>query len=233
MKRNILLAIILVFGMNSLFSQVKPFRFGVKVAPDFSWISPDTKDYENDGMVPGFSWGFLADITLTDNYFVKTGFSVDYVGGKLTYPHSMLLDETQSALTAGTLKRKYSLRYLEIPATIKMRTNQFNNMAFYGEIGFGGYFNLKAKGKDEFTPDGSSTVVSDDGDIKDEISFMRASMIVGAGMEYFIDESTSLIFSVDFNNGLTNVLNGKNNIDASLNERAQLYYFQLNVGVMF
>ncbi|MCB0821997.1 MAG: PorT family protein [Bacteroidales bacterium] len=233
MKRNILLAIILVFGMNSLFSQVKPFRFGVKVAPDFSWISPDTKDYENDGMVPGFSWGFLADITLTDNYFVKTGFSVDYVGGKLTYPHSMLLDESQSALTAGTLKRKYSLRYLEIPATIKMRTNQFNNMAFYGEIGFGGYFNLKAKGKDEFTPDGSSTVVSDDGDIKDEISFMRASMIVGAGMEYFIDESTSLIFSVDFNNGLTNVLNGKNNIDASLNERAQLYYFQLNVGVMF
>ena len=233
MKRNILLAIILVFGMNSLFSQVKPFRFGVKVAPDFSWISPDTKDYENDGMVPGFSWGFLADITLTDNYFVKTGFSVDYVGGKLTYPHSMLLDESQSALTAGTLKRKYSLRYLEIPATIKMRTNQFNNMAFYGEIGFGGYFNLKAKGKDEFTPDGSSTVVSDDGDIKDEISFMRASMIVGAGMAYFIDESTSLIFSVDFNNGLTNVLNGKNNIDASLNERAQLYYFQLNVGVMF
>ena len=233
MKRNILLLIFLAFALNSLFSQVKPFRFGVKVAPDLAWISPDTEDYENDGMVPGFSWGFLADITLTDNYFIKTGFSVDYLGGKLSYPHSMLLDESDLEPTAGTLKRKYSLRYLEIPATIKMRTNQFNNMAFYGEIGFGGYFNLKAKGKDEFIPDDSSPDISDESDIKDEIAFMRAAMIIGAGMEYFIDESTSIIFSVNFNNGLTNILNGKNNIDESLKERAQLYYFQLNVGVMF
>jgi hypothetical protein len=233
MKRTTLLVILCLFGVTTLIGQVKPFRFGVKVAPNLAWIAPDTKNYENDGTVPGFSWGFLADITLTDNYFIKTGFSVDYVNGKLTYPHAQLIDETSSVLTPGTLSRKYNLRYLEIPATIKMRTNQFNKMAFYGEIGFGGYFNLKAKSKDEFTPENSTSVLSSEEDIKDEIAFMRAALIVGAGIEYFIDESTSLIFSVDFNNGLTDILKGENAIDNSLEQRAQLYYFQLNIGVMF
>ncbi len=234
MKRKLLLLITLMIGIHSVYSQVKPFRFGVKVAPNLAWISPDTEGYENDGMVPGFSWGFLADITLTENYFVKTGFSVDYLNGKLSYPHSMQFGDTTGLTTIGTLKRKYNLRYLEIPVTLKMRTNQFSNMAFYGEIGFGGYFNLKAKGKDEFIPSMASTPpVSAEEDIKDEVAFMRAALIVGGGVEYFIDESTSIIVSLNFNNGLTNILKGKNDIDASLKERAQLYYFQLNVGVMF
>jgi len=231
MKIRTLFTIIFIFSLFLGHAQVKPFRFGVKVAPDLSWLSPDTKDYENDGSAFGFTWGFMADITLTDNYFIKTGFNMDYLGGELKYPHQMALAAGEDPVT-GTLYRKYNLRYLEIPLTIKMRTNKFNKTAYFGEIGFGGAFNLKAKAKDEFTYGGQTTPEVEN-EIKDEINFMKASLIVGGGIEYFVDESTSLLFSLNFNNGLTDILKGKNTINTDLKEKAVLYFFQLNVGVMF
>lgn len=214
-------------------AQVKPFRFGVRVAPNLAWLSPDSEGYENEGVVPGFSWGFMADITLTENYFIKTGFSIDYLNGKLSYPYEMATDEYMPALIQGRLERKYNLRYLELPVTLKMRTNQFGTTAFFGEIGFGSSMNLKARGKDEFIPDDGSSPVESEGDIKDEIKFFKGSLIVGAGLEYFIDESTSIVTSVTFNNGLTNILDGNNIVDESIKERASLYYFQLNIGIIF
>jgi hypothetical protein len=175
----------------------------------------------------------LADITLTENYFVKTGFSIDYLNGKLSYPDQLLIEDVPPIYTSGTLQRKYNLRYFEIPVTMKMRTNQFGKMAFYGEIGFGTSFNLKAKSEDEFFPEDGSPSNQSENDIKDEINLIKGSMIVGAGLEYFIDESTSIVSSLTFNNGLTNILKGENSIDQGIKQRATLYYFQLNIGIMF
>ena len=211
-------------------SQVKPFRFGVKVAPDLAWLAPDTKGYENDGTNFGFSWGFMADIALTENYFVKSGFSLDYLSSRLKYPHQMEIEEDTET---GILYRKYKLRYLEIPATLKMRTNKFGNAAYFGEIGFGANLNLRAKSEDEFSYDNGQSVLESDEDIKDDITFIYGSLVVGAGMEYFIDESTSLLLSLNFKNGLSDILKGTNAIDPELKQKAVLYYFQLNVGVMF
>ena len=233
MKLKIWLSLILLTVIMNGFSQVKPFRFGVRVAPNLAWMSPDSENYDNEGAPLGFSWGFMADITLTENYFIKTGFSIDYLNAKLSYPHKILVDEVASIYQEGHLERKYNLRYIELPLTLKMRTNQFGSSAFYGEIGFGSSFNLKARGKDEFFPDDGSASRKSEGDIKDDINLFKGSMIVGAGMEYFIDESTSIIFALTFNNGLTNILNGNNDLDESVKERANMYYFQFNVGIMF
>jgi len=229
LKIGIILLIIMAFQSQA---QVKPFRFGVKVAPNMSWISPDTKDYEYNGMSMGFSWGFLADITLADNYFVKTGFSIDYLNAKLKYPHQMVITPSDPDTVVGTLDRKYKLRYLEIPLTLKMRTNQFGEFAFYGEIGFGTAFNLKSKSDDKFVYNNDIELETSE-DIKDEISFIRESLIVGAGIEYFIDESTSLVTSINFSSGLTNLLSGETSMDPGVKQRGQLSYIQLNIGIMF
>ncbi|MCB0805940.1 MAG: PorT family protein [Bacteroidales bacterium] len=231
MKLKAIITLFLISVMMTGYSQVKPFRFGVKVAPDLSWLSPDANGFASDGSKFGFSWGFISDIALTENYFVKTGFSLDYLGGKLKYTDAMEVIDGEPAIE-GVLFRNYSLRYLEIPVTIKMRTNKFGNSAYFGEIGFGGGFNLRAKSKDEFSY-GSTTTPEVENDVKDEVNFMKASLIVGAGMEYFVDESTSILVSLNFNNGLTDIFNGKTNSDPPIEQKAVLYFFQLNVGVMF
>jgi hypothetical protein len=217
-------------------AQVKPFRFGVKVAPNLAWISPDTEGYEYDGMKAGFSWGFLADIALTDNYFIKTGFNIDYLNAKLRYEEQIKLTEDAISYTTGMLDRKYKLQYLEIPVTLKMRTNRFEEFAFYGEIGFGAAFNLKAKASDSFSYtdlSNDTNTQQSDSDIKDEIALAKGSLIVGAGLEYFIDESTTIITSLIFSNGLSNILTGDTNINPSVKQRGNLYSLQLCIGVMF
>ncbi len=77
MKKIVLLAGICLLISHIAISQIKPFRFGLKLAPNIGWISPDSEDYESDGSVPGFSWGFISDFTITENYFVATGFNVN------------------------------------------------------------------------------------------------------------------------------------------------------------
>lgn len=211
-------------------AQVKPFRFGVEVSPNVSWLSPDTDGYENNGALLGFSWGFLADITLTQNYFVKTGFNIDYQNAKLKYPHT---EDINGTLESGTLSREYNLRYLELPLTLKMRTNQFGKIAIYGEIGFGAAFNLKAKAQDSFAYDNDNYTLESTENISEEITLMKGSLIVGAGIEYFVDESTTLITSLSFNNGLSNILKGDTSFEPIKKQQAHLYSLQLNIGVMF
>ena len=233
MKVKVALSLVLVVLTTALFSQNKPFRFGVLVAPNVAWMSPDSEDYENDGALPGFSWGFNADITLADNYFVRTGFTIDYLNSKLKYPHQQMINESDVEMTPGTLNRKYNLSYLEVPLTVKMRTNKFGKVAYFGEIGFGFAFNLKAKAKDDFSYNEGQNSIESEGDIKDEINLFKASLKVGGGIEYYLDDSTSLFFSLNYNNGLSNVLKGTNTLNTAVEQRTTLNFFALNIGIIF
>jgi hypothetical protein len=235
MKRFVILFVLLPFLTIEGISQVKPFRFGVKVAPNIAWMAPDSKDYERDGSPVGFSWGFVADITLADNYFVKTGFNLDYLNTRLVYPHQKKLSADALFPTSGDLSRKYNLRYITFPVIMKLRTNQFGKMAYFGEIGLSGAINLKATAKDNFTylNNNVSTVLASEEDIDDEITLFMGSLVVGGGLEYFIDASTSLFLSLNFHNGLNNILKGTNSIDQTVKQKAHVNLFQLNIGVMF
>jgi hypothetical protein len=225
---NTKIFLILLFSLIIFqgFAQEKPFRFGFKVAPNLAWITPDSKGYENDGSVLGFSWGLLADFSLAENYFIKTGFSMDYLNSKLEFPYQI---DTNNA---GTMNRKYNLRYLEIPLTLKMRTNKFGRIAYFGEIGLGTAFNIKAKSQDVYTSDFGIVTESEE-DIKDEIALFKESLIVGAGLEYFLDESTSLVFELSFSNGLTDILADYNTRYPDVKQNGILYYFQLSAGIIF
>jgi hypothetical protein len=226
MKIKLFLIIFCVFIVFQGVTQEKPFRFGFKVAPNLSWIAPDSEGYESDGSVLGFSWGLLADFSLAENYFVKTGFNMDYLNSNLEFPYQT---DTNNA---GTMNRKYNLRYLEIPLTLKMRTNKFGRMAYFGEIGLGTAFNIRAKSQDVYTND-FGVVTESEKDIKDEIALFKESLIVGAGLEYFLDESTSLVFELNFSNGLTDILTDYNTRYPDVKQNGLLYYFQLNAGIIF
>jgi len=232
MKKTFAFLIAFILFANMVFSQVKPFRFGFRVAPNLAWLSADVENYESDGASLGFSWGFVSDITLTENYFVKTGFNIDYLNGKLTFPYQTKLG-ADTIQTVGELTRKFELRNLQVPVTIKMRTNKFGKFAYFGDIGFGFSFNLKAKSADTFVYGDDETTDWDSKDISDEITFAKASLIVGGGLEYFFDNSTSLFLELNFNNGLTNILKGYNTVYPDTKQKAFVYYFELNIGILF
>ncbi len=236
MKKFIVLAgLFLILGQTAV-SQIKPFRFGIKVAPNFAWLSPDSEGYDKEGASPGFSWGFISDFTLTENYFISTGFNMNYLGGKMKFPHKMqIIANGDTSVYTGTMNRKYNFRYIELPVTLKMKTNKFNNLQFYGKIGFSAGFKLRAKAEDNFAyqKDEKYMNYSDETDISDDITLVKGALLLGAGVEYYLDQSTSLIFGILYSSGLSNVMKGTNSVDTSVSEQATLSHIEITVGVIF
>lgn len=221
---------IVLFCISGSYAQQKPFVFGFKAGPALGWMKPDTKGYEGDGMKAGFTWGFIADFFLMENYGVNTGFDVIFLNGGLKIPHKLAVDDATSY--DGTLTREYKLKYIQVPVTMKMRTNELGKFRVYGQIGFGANFLIGAKADDEFSSPGYNTS-SEDEDIYDDMTFMRAALILGAGAEYSLGGSTSLMAGISFNNGFLDVLNGKNSLDPALNNKALANFLSLEIGIVF
>ena len=212
---------ILFANNSSAQDDLQKMQFGIKVGPNLGWIKPDAENYSSEGSVIGFNWGFIAEYNITQNYAISSGFNVVYNNGKLKYPY------LQDAVS-GIMQRKYNLQYLEIPVCLKMSTKQIGYITYYGKIGIGVNFNLRAKAKDVFNVEPETKK-----NISDEITFMRESLIVGGGFKYSIGGSTALMFEVLFNNGFSDILKGKNNVDPTIKQNAISNYIEFNFGVMF
>ncbi|MCK4570113.1 MAG: outer membrane beta-barrel protein, partial [Bacteroidales bacterium] len=123
-------------------------------------------------------------------------------------------------------------KYIQVPVTLKMRTKELGKFRIFGQIGLGTNFLIGAKADDEFTPDqGASS--SEEVDIYDDITFMRESLILGAGVEFLLGGSTNLTAGLVFNNGFMNILKGKNSIEPTINNKANANYFALEIGIVF
>ncbi len=235
LKKTVVLIAASLLISQLVFSQIKPFRFGLKVAPNIGWISPDTEDYNKDGSAPGFSWGFISDFAITENYHVGTGFNINYLNSKLTYPHKITeIENNDTTSYLGTMSSKMKLRYIDIPLTLKMKTNKFDMLQVYGQIGFSLGFNLKAKSDDSFEEtEGEYTYSKNDHNISDDVTLLKGALILGGGVEYYLDNSTSIIAGITYSNGISNVLKGNNSANPSLKQKATLHFIELTLGVIF
>lgn len=232
MKKQLFLLLIIIFlSSSSVLSQQKPFVFGFKAGPNLGWLKPDTKDYTSTGAQVGFNWGFIADFFLMENYAITTGFDVIFLNGGLEMPYGITLPD-DTVMTAGTLERKYKLKYIQIPVTLKMKTNELGKFKIFGQIGLGTNFLIGAKADDSFTSDDYSSNETDV-DIYDDITFMRESLIIGGGAEYSLGGSTSLMAAIVFNNGFMDILNGKNPVDPTVNNKATSNFVSFEVGIVF
>ncbi len=203
------------------------FMFGMKAAPNISWHRPETRGFERNGATIGFSYGLIADFLFAESYAISSGMHILHTGGKLKYRYRRDGLDTDKS-------RDYSLRYLEFPLTIKLRTEEVGYVTYYGQFGLGLGFNTKAEA-DERIPQPDGSVVSRTGvDISNEIRFMRGAMIIGAGLEYSLGGRTSLIGGLVFNNGFSNVLKMDNPYDPNASSpSSMLNYLEITFGVMF
>ena len=227
MKKTIIIIFFLVFTIfaKDSLSQNKPFLFGFNVAPNIGWMKPDATGYKNDGTKTGFSWGFTTQFYLMENYFIVTGFNVNYLNSRLIYSHVINSD-------TGTLYRKYKLKYIQVPLELKMMTREFGKARFFGKIGLGTSFLIDADANDEFESAETGTV-GNEKDIQSEVKFIRESMILGFGVDYNLGGSTILTVGLTFDNGFIDVLKDQNTIDPSIKNNAINNFVELNIGILF
>lgn len=205
--------------------QYRSFILGIKAGPSISWLNPQNKNYDSEGTRIGFNWGIVSEIYFAKNYALATGLNFQYLNGSLSY----------SDLKSGTpvlLQRDYRFRYLEIPAVLKLKTNQMGEFRYFGQIGLGLGIRMTSKGRDEFALNNQTLLVDFD-NIDSQTRLFRTSMIVGAGIEYPFDNNTAAIMSLNFNNGLNNVLKGKNSVFADTDHEAKANFIEVSIGLMF
>jgi hypothetical protein len=179
---------------SSLFAQDSKIRIGVHVSPTIAWLKSNTTGYSGGSKV-GFSYGVVTDFGFTENYAFSTGVDITYKGGTFK----------KDGDASGSL----DLQYVEVPLTLKLRTNLIGNLRYYAQVGVG----LSAKLK---SPDSSN------------IYPLGAALIIGGGLEFPINGNTALVGGLTFNNGFTNII--RDNPD---NAKASTSYLALNLGILF
>ncbi|MCB9015176.1 MAG: PorT family protein [Lentimicrobiaceae bacterium] len=222
----VFIVVLMLFSLQSA-AQYKSVSLGIKVAPSLGWLKTDQDGYRSDGVVPGIAWGLVAEFYFAENYAFGTGFNFNFQNGKLSYP------DEQGLSGAGVLSRKYRFKYLEIPAVIKMRTNEIKGFRFFGQVGMGFGVRLNSKAKDVFEVNGSPDQTVDFRLIDSQTNLFKASMIVGAGVEYPFDNSSAIVAGINFNNGFSDVLKGKNAVFPEREHHGVPNFVEISLAVMF
>ena len=217
--KKILFSVLFIFGSLLIFAQDKAgtrFKLGLTAHPTFGWIKSDIQDVKNDGLRAGFSYGLIGDFYFAPNYAFSTGIKLSTINGQTAVTDFGPADQP-------IRNNVYKLQYIEIPAKLKLTTNQIRGNKFYGEFGLGNGFNVRAKLDQKGT---NGTIINENIDISKDIVFYRASLIIGAGAEFKLSDKTAVAAGLSYDNGFTN-------IQSSGSGTLKNSYLCLNIAVFF
>lgn len=223
---------------------VPTFRLGLHFSPNIAWLNLNTTGYSSNGGRIGFAYGLSTEFYLSKNYLFSTGFSINNVGGKLQYES---VYEDNGILKPSEIKQTININYVNIPLTLKLKTNEIGYITYFGNFGFNTGIKYNSKTDIEYVD--FKNITQTDVANTNKVSLININLIVGAGLEYNISGNTNIALGVTFHNGFTDIIrsktheldaNGKALIDsggkAVYSEKqvsATLNYFSLDLGIYF
>lgn len=240
MKKYLIIAT-LFLSANIIYMQngfAQKITGGIEVSPVLSWMAPDIADnIDNEGVKLGFNYGIVGDLNFSDNFAFSTGIMVNSFGGKLKYTDAI----PEFTVDLGTKDSIYSfspgaivdykLQYVEIPISLKGKTNEIGYMTYFMKAGISPMFRWKAKGD---VTQGNISGKS----IKNEVASLNVAFIVGGGFEYSFGGNTKLLFEFVYTNGLSDITKTKVYDDelqkiSDESEKVILSNIALRVGILF
>lgn len=190
---------------------VRPIKLGFLAKPAATWLSADNPELDSKGVRLGFSFGLLMDFSIarSPNYALSTGLMINLAdGGKLNYDDIQSRSSTSRPEQART-DVNLNFQWLEVPVTLKLKTNQIGYMTYFGQLGLQAGVNLSAKMNGEYTfVEDPRTMSIDNENINKSTRLFNAGLLVGIGAEYNISGNTNILFGVSYYRGFTNVLKG-------------------------
>jgi len=201
--------------------EFKNFQLGFTASPNFGFakISGDnTSNSSADGSKFGFTYGLIGDFGFSKNYFFSTAFTVTSINSKVSTP------SVDAVTGRQTVDVAYKVQYIEIPLTIKLKTNNADGKSFYGQFGLG--TGIKVRGRyDIEEKSNSSTISSKKNQNLKDANIFRLGLVAGAGVQWDYNENSKFLTGITFNNGFTDVLDEGPTFRNS--------YLALSLGVLF
>ncbi len=146
MKKSISILLLVLLGYSA-FSQKSSdngFHFGLKASPSLAWLKTDNTNISSNGSKLGFTYGLITEFNFADHYAFATGLDVSYRGGKFKSQNtikSLAGNDSLSRFDEST----YNLQYIEIPITLKLKTNEIGYLTYYLQAGIAPGLNIRAR----------------------------------------------------------------------------------------
>lgn len=153
---------------------------GLSVNPNMGWLKFDNDKYTQD-IKAGFSYGLVADIGFTPNYYFATGLQINTLNHRFTDEE---IHET----------RDFKIQYAEVPLALKLKTDGNHLAKFYALFGFTAGVKLSAKEKINQESTYSKSSAAD---------MFRLGLAMGAGAEWKVGYKHAVMTGLTFNNGFT------------------------------
>lgn len=238
-----------IFGQNTPASGPANFRLGFKVMPTFNFVNVMEGAMTNNGAKLGFSYGLMGDFNLGNNpnYWLSVEALVSSM--PLSCKATDTLINTSSGFSVPYVNPSFSykLQYVQIPFTIKFRTNEIGNLHYFFQTGVAPSVLIQNKLTTSTNPSIYSSSVNShnpnkntndvfdfagensnnsNGRFIDDVVPVRLPLILGAGVEFKISGKTYATAGLRWDNAFTDVFSdkftkGRNN------------YFGVNVGLYF
>lgn len=193
MRKAAILSFIITLVSFGSQGQDSNLKLGIKLAPTFgnSRVLLDDPDasIQNDGSSFKLSVGLIADKTFGDSYIFSSGL--------IYIPKTVSINASSTLQTFNGLET-YKLQYLQIPATVKLFTNEVQPGAkVYFQLGMA----LELKVYEEADPELTEP------EVITQFAPFNLPVILGVGIEYEAGVNTVLFAGASYQRGLTNVVN--------------------------
>ncbi len=179
-------------------------RLGFLLSPQISWMNSDDSSVDSNGSLFGYNFGLMVDRFFDQNYAFSTGLTINTTGGKLTY----------NTETEGKINSTFKLKYLEVPLTLKLLTNDYHRSRYYGQFGLFTQFNIKASDNDSNSRN-------------DDVKMFDMGYQLGGGIEYSLGGDTYLTVGLTFANSFLDAT------DYQVKDKASLRRFLFQFGIIF
>lgn len=248
-KKNYILGLIFLIS-SSIFAQevdpIKKFQFGFRVSPNLTWTKIKNGPAENDGTGLGFSYGLMGDYNFSQNYYLGFEALITSMKNKIALQDSFYQDAGGVGDYYSNIKQEYKFQYVQLPITLKMKTNYINGLRYFFQAGIAPGFlitrNVRVTGtpkfkneEDFFSPNASDTDFGDfqkdpnnaeSKEFTNNIGLFRVPLVLGAGVEYKLSGNTLFTTGIRWDNGFSDIFRDKNT--TGINN-----YIGLTFGVLF
>lgn len=228
MRRNLLILSLLLVISSSLSAQYRDFVCGFKGGIALHWLRPDNAKLVRMGAGLGYDYGFNGEYYFNENYAVAFGFDMLYLSSRYGFIDVRPVPSVEREVM---VTRQYHGSYLELPLSMKLKTDKVGRFRFFGRMGVGIGFRLKAKVMDSYSYNNYVYEADDYVDVKDQYSLVRGSFLIGGGSEFVLKGSTCLYAELLFNGGINNAFSTDFATRTSINACYNL--LGLQVGIMF
>jgi hypothetical protein len=245
MKKVFAILAIALFAAPALHAQSdESARFGIKISPSTAWLRPDSRGLKSDGNMFGYTFGLMSEFPIgtTGSYRFATGVFLNNGGGSFTTDYTFV-EVPNGPEQTRPLATELRLRYIDIPLTMKMMTNEIGYIRYFAQLGVTAGFNIRANSDfEEPIRDVSNTYTLgfrtiEQENVSNDVNLFRGGLVIGGGIEYNFSGQTAILAGITYNNGFTNILNGNgNSIGGDIEgRRSRLFYdyLELTLGIFF